>query len=675
MKQLILGLAVITVFSAVAAGSVPSIRNAVIETRDATLDGKRLLLGNKIDWPGISVLPAKGSVWDLKEYRAISLKVKNLSPLPRIFRWRIDNPGADGVKNCITENFPLQPGEEETLHISLTRGNIDISDGAPAGMRGIPGQKLDLSRVSGIILFVSAADAPAVFEVGDFTLLRGEPRRSMTLAEYLPFVDRFGQYKHAAWPGKVTSEEELKKDIAKENAALAKHPASSERWDAYGGWADGLKLAATGRFRTEKIGGKWWLVTPDGHLFWSNGAASVETAEAVVTDRENYFEFLPRKGKFAQFWNKGTWKNPPGFYSTYSSYDCYNYGNANLYRKYGENWRERFYDSTERRFRSWGLNTLGAWADRGLTSRGRIPYTVYLNIRPEPIRGSSGMWGPFPDPFSASFREGLRWVLSGYKEDKMRIGFFVNNELHWGEETYLALATLRSPAEQPAKKAFLDYLKEKFGSIDKLNAAWKTSFASWEALLASQAVPAEETAQKELAEFSGMIADRYFLTAKEEIDKALPGSLFLGCRFAAGFRTGRNIIASAAKYCDVVSFNSYNRTPGSFEIDKPILIGEFHFGALDRGLLHEGLFPVVDQQARGKAYAAYLRAALETPQIVGAHWFQYADEPVSGRSDGENYQIGLIDVCDRPYPETIRALRDVSYRMYSIRAGSHSSGN
>ena len=128
----------------------------------------------------------------------------------------------------------------------------------------------------------------------------------------------------------------------------------------------------------------------------------------------------------------------------------------------------------------------------------------------------------------------------------------------------------------------------------------------------------------------------------------------------------------AAKYCDVISFNRYRFAPNDLQphdknIDKPIIIGEFHFGALDRGMLHTGLRSVQNQEQRGKAYYAYIKAALENPYLVGAHWFQYGEQAVTGRGDGENYQIGFLDVCDTPYRETIDACRKIGYKMYEIR--------
>lgn len=96
-----------------------------------------------------------------------------------------------------------------------------------------------------------------------------------------------------------------------------------------------------------------------------------------------------------------------------------------------------------------------------------------------------------------------------------------------------------------------------------------------------------------------------------------------------------------------------------------LLIGEFHFGALDRGLFHTGLVSLPNQKARAQTYIAYVRGPLRHPQFVGCHWFQYFDEPTTGRSyDEENYQIGFVDIADTPYAETIAACREVGYSLY-----------
>jgi hypothetical protein len=102
----------------------------------------------------------------------------------------------------------------------------------------------------------------------------------------------------------------------------------------------------------------------------------------------------------------------------------------------------------------------------------------------------------------------------------------------------------------------------------------------------------------------------------------------------------------------------------------PLIIGEFHFGALDRGLFHTGLVPTPNQAARSEAYRQYVLTALRHPQFVGCHWFQWQDEPTTGRVyDEENYQIGFVDIADTPYAEMITASRAVAAELYRYRRG------
>ena len=75
-------------------------------------------------------------------------------------------------------------------------------------------------------------------------------------------------------------------------------------------------------------------------------------------------------------------------------------------------------------------------------------------------------------------------------------------------------------------------------------------------------------------------------------------------------------------------------------------IGEFHFGALDRGPFCPGLILLKDQAERAETYRRYVRTSLEHPNIVGVHWHQFSDQATAGRFDGENMQVGWTDVSD-----------------------------
>jgi agarase len=103
-------------------------------------------------------------------------------------------------------------------------------------------------------------------------------------------------------------------------------------------------------------------------------------------------------------------------------------------------------------------------------------------------------------------------------------------------------------------------------------------------------------------------------------------------------------------------------------LDRPAIIGEFHFGALDRGMFHTGLQATGSQAERAAAFARYVQSVADHPNFVGAHWFQYTDQAITGRPrDGENYNIGFVNVVDTPYPEMVNAAREMHEGIYPRR--------
>jgi hypothetical protein len=152
-----------------------------------------------------------------------------------------------------------------------------------------------------------------------------------------------------------------------------------------------------------------------------------------------------------------------------------------------------------------------------------------------------------------------------------------------------------------------------------------------------------------------------------------PNHLSLGLRWAW---VANDAFYAGSQYCDVFSINCYQMRPESAEIRKhfqmsglPVMIGEFHCGALDVGLPANALRGVRNQQARGQFYRYYMENAAAIPELLGAHYFQWGDQPVLGRFDGECLNIGLVDACHRPYAEMVAAAQETHRRMYAIRAG------
>ena len=124
----------------------------------------------------------------------------------------------------------------------------------------------------------------------------------------------------------------------------------------------------------------------------------------------------------------------------------------------------------------------------------------------------------------------------------------------------------------------------------------------------------------------------------------------------------------------MVSINLYDYTPDVFQapegFDAPVMIGEFHFGTItERGVWGGGLCTGMDIEHVTDLFQSYAAEAVKNPLMVGAHWFKFSDQPLTGRKDGENYRIGFVDVADTPYPEMVKACRALAEGMYPLRAG------
>ncbi len=640
------------------------------------------------EWPNVTLAAPTGQAWDWSSHGFLQLAVRNPEQHEIEFGIRIDDDvTADGKIHCRTAQTKLNPGEATIVSMALRKVDPMVH-----GMRGLPaypgsrslnasGQgPFDLGHVVALQLFLHRPSSPRSLEI-----------QSAQLAPALSLdgiVDSLGQYARVDWPGKVQSESDMVHRHEIEAAELKSHPSLPDR-DRFGGWRDGPKQLATGFFRTVKQNGKWWLVDPEGALFISLGVDVVTPNEAtVITGRESMFTGLPRTGEpLARHFGtaRGIHSGPVKEGQTFNFYA------ANLERTYGPDFSERWRETTLNRLKSWGFNTIGNWSDSRVERNGQIAYVATVTVSGDHARLGSGSdyWGKMHDPFDPRFADhvqsSVQRVVSRVKGDPWCLGYFVDNELSWGgfgEEggRYgLGLGALSLPvATSPAKRAILDQLEKKYANISQLNDAWKTKLSGWQALEAPWRPAAEQAAwtaafKRDLGAFVEELARTYFKTVRDRLKAVDPDHLYLGCRFA--WRT-EEAIAASAEFCDVVSFNIYDRRvdPGKWgfiqSLGRPVIIGEFHAGALDRGMFHPGLVAATDQHERAAIYTDYVQSVLRNPALVGCHWFQYVDEPLTGRAyDGENYNIGFLTVTDTPYPELVAAARAIHHQAYQQRSG------
>ena len=523
--------------------------------------------------------------WDVSAYVAVGLDLVNPGTKPVTLIGSLD--GSVLVNSFIH----IPPGQSDTMTINILRNTVtDERETLFEGMRGLPGghiwhwARLNTKQVKMIALH--DLDGVSTGQTIRVKAIRGLGRYAppADAESFFPFVDPFGQFKHRAWPGKVPDIEGLKQRVTLEARDLKQNPGPKRR-SQYGGWLEGPRLEATGHFRTEKHRGTWWLVDPDGYLFWSHGITGVHARSSTRLDgRETYFAEVPKA-----FLEKGSIQ----------------FAGANLCAKYGKDWKAITDDLAHARLASWGMNTIANWSDMEICEMQRTPYVVAVHY---------GGWKEAadkvrqdPELLRKTLRARLEMERGKTSEDPWCIGYFIDNEL-------------------------------RFNKV--------------------------------------MNPEAYFKIVSQEMKRVAPNKLYLGSRFHGhdkpyGGQT--NAVAAAVKHVDVIGINRYRFSPSDLKMyedtDLPIIIGEFHFGAMDRGMIHPGLRGVANQAQRAYAYEHYLRAALKHPNIVGTHWFQYREQNITGRGDGENYQIGFVDICDTPYRTIIDAARRIGHSMYEIRTG------
>lgn len=356
----------------------------------------------------------------------------------------------------------------------------------------------------------------------------------------------------------------------------------------------GVLPEATGFFQVAEVGERWLLVTPDGEPFYSVGVNDVDPRG----DTDNETGLCP----YCE--------------AVESIYDS------------PEQWAE----TAVARLESWGFNTAGAWSEDEILAP-LMPYTKLLNYG-----------GGQDDFFSNKFLERVATITEEQvvplKDDPNLLGWFLDNELKWGKD-WRNLRTM------------LD-----------------------EYMLLEEGSPGREMAEQHEGDHEGFLlalASRYFRVTTEAIRDADPNHLILGAR-ASSLSMPPQVPEASAPYLDVFSVNFYATTEGLFDaLNKnwgplvpiegwlesyhelsglPLMATEFSFRSSESEPPNS--YPPIyltfeTQVERAAAYDEYVQNCFDAPYIVGQHWFEYVDQPVGGRGDGEDNNFGLVTVNDEPY--------------------------
>lgn len=704
-------------------------------TAETTPEGAilRRLSFNAAERPSMTLEPQAGR-WDWTGQRTMTLRLRNAMEWDLTLHLRIES----GEGQALETRIDLPAGPVQTLAVPLRAT-------APAawGMRAGPpmpwhdgGRRLlvatrvegeiALDQVRAVRVFLRSPDVPQHILLGQF----GVSGSDELVTAYRGLVDEYGQYTRREWGDKITRDSQLRRLLGNAEAALESWSRQLPERDRFGGLRGGARFEPGGFFTTAKRDGRWYLVTPDGHPFFSLGVNAVtrQHSQTYVQGREVMFQALPApRETLALFYGTADSRSDVGANRDreYAHGRWFDFYAANRYRAQAERACERhepcaacrvrqpgqaplpdaerrdetaclvlrtqalnalWPEQTLARLQAWGFNTLGNWSDAELQETRRIPYVLPLSIAGDYASIPTGhdWWGAMPDPFDPRFAMAAERTVAiaarGRRDDPWLIGYFADNELAWaapgdspGARYALAYGTLRQTTDVPAKRAFLKQLRDRYRNQQGLAAAWGIDLPAWELMEdpgfeAPPPDPAHPAIEEDLQRFLRLYADTYFRTLADALAWHAPNHLLLGGRFSV---STPEALAACVQHCDLLSFNVYTRAPRQGldiealrALDKPVLIGEFSFGSRDRGPFWPGPLEVPSENARGAAYAHFLERALEEPMIVGLHWFQYLDQPVTGRLlDGENGHIGLVAITDVPFEGFVDAVRRANLRL------------
>lgn len=401
--------------------------------------------------------------------------------------------------------------------------------------------------------------------------------------------------------------------------------------DGYGG-NKALKLTATGFFRTEKVGDRWFLVTPDGNAYFDAAMANVTASNASEEAKAAFKDLYGTNAVWAKktaellkengFYSMGGWSKPHEI----------NVGDEKL------NYSEIIYF----------MSTYGEAYKLTADSAG---HDTFINNNTIPV---------FDPDFVTVSRRLAKAAAEDYGDDPRLIGYMSDNEL-------------------PCDKKMLDnYL-----TLDYTNLYNSFSYATawvWLEKATGKENPSLSDVNDQLRDrFREFVYDRYFKVVSEALKEYDPNHLYLGCRFMKEANLSEGIFRAAGRYCDAISINYYLDLDPDNELlkqwisasGKPFIITEVYTKGEDSGLPNTaGAGKIVKTQAdRGVFYENFMLKMLESKYCVGVHWFKYRDnDPKNKNAEASNTDAnkGIVGVDYSPYNDLLQRMKAINDNIYSL---------
>ncbi len=298
---------------------------------------------------------------------------------------------------------------------------------------------------------------------------------------------------------------------------------------------------------------------------------------------------------------------------------------------------------------------------------GIFPYLeeIYV-LGPRKNRAGTGgqfIWHDVFDPAVVARNDDIiRRACTAHRENRMLVGYYFMDIPLWnlvrtraaGKDDYVAFMKRLGPTA-PGKIAYVAFLRERYAQrVDALNAAYGTSFASFEDVLAHPFPALSEVGGHEFKDdllFHGVIAEQYYATICRAVRTYDPHHLILGDKphvysGEPNSLPDEPVLRAAARHVDVISVESqwcreFSADPGADYArihaltGKPIMICDGDTCSSR---------PQIDEARaeRANRLGDYLASAFQTGYILGFGKCQYVDRP------GTNSTAGIVNADNTP---------------------------
>jgi hypothetical protein len=438
--------------------------------------------------------------------------------------------------------------------------------------------------------------------------------------------------------------------------------------DRFGGWK-GRQFGATGFFRAEHDGTRWWLVTPEGNAFLSLGV--------------NHYH----AGWWAQDYNRDHW-----------------IGEFGAEKVYDEDWVEGWHARLAGDLDHLGLNTIGIHTSAPITGDLVTDVAAYVaRYDPVDIPHYKTDTGPdkFPDVFSEEFDAlcdaRAREMVRPRADDPRVLGYSMTDcpiftDLDAAERGMTIYGAPRGElptwprllrnmgSGSPGKRAYVAAMREAYdGSIAGLNTTYGTDFGSWDALLATvDWRPRTDYGNaREIADNTAFLrecVDTYYRKARGALRRYDPNHLFFGDKINGNTDTIDAVLDVTSRYTDLVFYQVYGRYEEQAammdrwtdRVGMPFLNGDSTF-SFTCDVLPSPYGPHARDQAERAAWLReFAESAFARPDFVGWHICGTVDTWNTMDGKDAKQHSGLMTATGEFYPEMAETIQAVSSRLYEI---------